>query len=66
MKNGYWHWKKCMKVKATESCPTLQPHGLCSPWNPPVQNTGVGSLSLIHIQKRRLIQTLTSHLSQKE
>ena len=25
-----------------------QPHGLYSPWNPPGQNTGVGSLSLLH------------------
>ena len=26
---------------------SLQPHGLYSPWNPPGQNTGVGSLSLL-------------------
>ena len=26
----------------------LWPHGLCSPWNSPGQNTGVGSLSLLH------------------
>ena len=26
---------------------SLQPHGLCSPWNSPGQNTGVGSLSLL-------------------
>ena len=25
----------------------LRPHGLCSPWNSPGQNTGVGSLSLL-------------------
>ena len=25
---------------------SLQPHGLCSPWNFPGQNTGVGSLAL--------------------
>ena len=25
---------------------SLRPHGLYSPWNSPVQNTGVGSLSL--------------------
>ena len=25
-----------------------QPHGLYSPWNSPGQNTGVGSLSLLH------------------
>ena len=26
---------------------SLQPHGLCSPWNPPDQNAGVGSCSLL-------------------
>ena len=26
---------------------SLQPHELCSPWNSPGQNTGVGSLSLL-------------------
>ena len=26
---------------------SLQPHGLCSPWNSPGQNTGVSSLSLL-------------------
>ena len=26
----------------------LQPQGLYSPWNSPAQNTGVGSLSLLH------------------
>ena len=26
---------------------SLQPHGLCSPWNSSGQNTGVGSLSLL-------------------
>ena len=26
---------------------SLRPHGLYSPWNSPVQNTGVGSLSLL-------------------
>ena len=26
---------------------SLQPHGLCSPWNSPGQNTGVGSISLL-------------------
>ena len=36
-----------LKVKVSQSCPTLQPHGLCSPWNSPDQNTGVGSLSLL-------------------
>ena len=27
---------------------SLRPHGLHSPWNSPGQNTGVGSLSLLH------------------
>ena len=27
---------------------SLQPHGLYSPWNSPGQNTGVGSLFLLH------------------
>ena len=39
------------KVKWSESCSvvsnSLRPHGLYSPWNSPVQNTGVGSLSLL-------------------
>jgi len=26
---------------------SLRPHGLCSPWNSPGQNTGMGSLSLL-------------------
>ena len=36
-----------VKVKVAQSCRTLRPHGLCSPWNSPGQNTGVGSLSLL-------------------
>ena len=28
-------------------CDSLQPHGLCTPWNSAGQNTGVGSLSLL-------------------
>ena len=42
--------KRCrfkVKVKVTQSCLTLRPHGLWSPWNSPSQNTGVGSLSLL-------------------
>ena len=34
-------------MKVTQSRPTLQPHGLYSPWNSPGQNTGAGSLSLL-------------------
>ena len=36
-----------LKVKVAQSCPTLQPHGLYSPWNSTGQNTGVGSRSLL-------------------
>ena len=32
------------KVKVAQSCLTLQPHGLYSPWNSLGQNTGVGIL----------------------
>ena len=36
---------KYKKAKVTSD--SLQPHGLCGPWNSPGQNTGVGSLSLL-------------------
>ena len=36
-----------MKVKVTQSCPTLQTHGLYSSWNFPGQNTGVGICFLL-------------------
>ena len=36
-----------MKVKVTQSCPTLCDAMDYSPWNPPGQNTGVGSLSVL-------------------
>ena len=36
-----------VKVKVPQSCLTLRPHGLYSPWKCPGQNTGVGSLSLL-------------------
>ena len=36
-----------VKVKVAQSCLTLRPRGLYSPWNSPGQNTGVGSLSLL-------------------
>ena len=36
---------------------SLQPHGLYSPWNPPDQTTGVGSLSLL----QRIFQTQGSN-----
>jgi len=34
-----------MKVKVAQSCLTLLPYGLYSPWNSPGQNTGMDSLS---------------------
>ena len=34
-------------MKFSQSCPTLRPHGLYSPWDSPGQNTGVGSLLLL-------------------
>ena len=44
---GNWSWEW---MKWSESCSavsdSLWPHGLYSPWNPPGQNTGGGSLSL--------------------
>ena len=56
-----WFWprsliKRCFLDEKSESVKTgspsvvsnsLQPHGLCSPWNFPGQNTGVGSLSCL-------------------
>ena len=38
-----------MKVKAAQSCLTLQSCGLYRPWNSLGQNTGVGSFSLLGI-----------------
>ena len=38
---------QCASVKVAQSCLTLRPHRLYSPWNSPGQNTGVGSLSLV-------------------
>ena len=39
--------KKKVKVQVAQSCLTLLPHGLYSPWNSPGQNTGGGSLYLL-------------------
>ena len=41
-------WYNC-EVKVAQSRPTLQRHGLYSPWNSPGQNTGEGSCSLLQI-----------------
>ena len=50
--SGKFHLLKSGWARATsESCSvvsdSLQPHRLCSSWNSPGQNTGVGSLSLL-------------------
>ena len=42
-----WGHPKFSEVKVSQSCLTLPPHGLYSPWNSPGQNTGVDSLSLL-------------------
>ena len=34
-------------MKIAQSCLTLRPHGLFSPWISPGKNTGVGSVSLL-------------------
>ena len=39
--------RKHLKVKGSQSWPTLRPHGLYSSWNSPGQNIGVSSLSLL-------------------
>ena len=44
-------------AKSLQSCPTLQPHRLYSPWDSPGQNTGVGSLFLL----QRIFQTQESN-----
>ena len=36
-----------VKVKVAQSCDSLRPHGLYSPWNSLGQNTGVGSCSFL-------------------
>ena len=40
--------KKNVKWSRSVMSDSLRPHGLYSPWNSPGQNTGVGSLSIIH------------------
>ena len=44
---SYVQERTVVVVKVVQSCPTLRPHRLYSPWNSPGQNTGVGSLSLL-------------------
>ena len=54
----WWEWRPNYRVEKYKSVlkwseslsvvsNSLWPHGLCSPWNSPGQNTGVGSLSLL-------------------
>ena len=45
---SYVEERTVVVVKVAQSYPTLRPHGLYSPWNSPGQNTGVGSLYLLH------------------
>ena len=40
-------WKWSERESRSVMSDSLQPHGLCSAWNSPGQNTGVGSLSLL-------------------
>ena len=43
-----WGHQSKVKVKGhSVVSDSLRPHGLCSPWNSPGQNTGEGSLSLL-------------------
>ena len=44
---SYVQERTVVVVKVAQSCQTLRPHGLYSPWSSPGQNTGVGSLSLL-------------------
>ena len=39
----------CVCESESRSVQLLRPHGLYSPWNSPVQNTGVGILSLLQV-----------------
>ena len=45
MLSSNWYYLESESRSAVSNC--LQPYGLHSPWNPPGQNTGVGSLSLL-------------------
>ena len=37
---SYVEERMVLVVKIAQSCPTLRPHGLYSPWNSPGQNIG--------------------------
>ena len=45
--NIYWYYLLSVGGSHSVVSDSLWPHGLCSPWNSPGQNTGVGSLSLL-------------------
>ena len=44
---SYVQERTVVVVKVAQSCQTLRPHGLYSPWSSPGQNSGVGSHSLL-------------------
>ena len=52
-----------VKMKVTQSCPTLQPCGLYSPWNSSGQNTGVGNHSLFQEPSQLRDRTQVSHIA---
>ena len=52
-----------LKVKVTQACLSLQPHGLYSPWNSPGQNTGVGSLAFLQGSSQPRDQTQVSYIA---
>ena len=47
LSRGFRKQASLIKAKVAQSCLTPRPHGLYSPWNPPGQDTGAGSLSLL-------------------
>ena len=60
-----WSFPGLVKVKVTQSCLTLWPHELYSPWNSPGQNTGVGSHSLLSGSSQPRDQTQVSHIADR-
>ena len=46
---GTWLLEKPCEVKITQSRPSLQPHGLYSPWNSPGKNIGAGCCFLLQV-----------------
>ena len=64
---SYVEERTVVVVKVAQSCPTLRPHRLYSPWNSPGQNPGVGSLSLLQGSNPGLLHCrwILYHLSHK-